>query len=170
MAGRVKVFCFKVWFSDMFMLIYIHSTYIFARAQKNFGLFRYTLIITQRSSTDCTDPTYIDQYPMLKIWYPVLFCLYLGSPIPHILAPWYRIVLPISWLPISIDVTFHLSTSSLLCNIQGLRYRQNNTGYHILRIGYERKPKSYSCVFLRHPVPPPVLFCESWSEWPIIYG
>ena len=34
------------------------------------------------------------------------------------------------------DLTFHLSASSLFCNIGEPRYRQNNTGHHILRIGY----------------------------------
>ena len=29
-----------------------------------------------------------------------------------------------------------LSTSSLLCNIGKLRFKQNNMGYQILRIGY----------------------------------
>ena len=33
------------------------------------------------------------------------------------------------------DITFHLSTTSLLSNIMEPRYRKNNAGYHILRIG-----------------------------------
>ena len=36
---------------------------------------------------------------------------------------------------IPFDITFHLSTTSLLGNIMEPRYRKNNTGYHILRIG-----------------------------------
>ena len=58
-----------------------------------------------------------------------------------------RIVLSISRLPgmtprtactqnIPMDVTFYLSTRHLLCNIEELRYRQNNRGYQLLRIGY----------------------------------
>ena len=55
-------------------------------------------------------------------------------------------VFPISWLPsiaqrtactqnVPIDTTFHLNTSSPLCNIGEPRWRQNNTKYWILKIG-----------------------------------
>ena len=40
---------------------------------------------------------------------------------------------------VPMDVTFQLSTSSLLCNIKELRYRQNNRGYQHLGIRYEAK-------------------------------
>ena len=57
------------------------------------------------------------------------------------------IVLPISRLPdiaqrticiknVPRNPTFHLSASSLLCNIGGRRYKQNNTAHYISRIGY----------------------------------
>ena len=38
---------------------------------------------------------------------------------------------------VPIYVTFHLTTSSLLCNIMEPRYRQNSTGFQILRIRYQ---------------------------------
>ena len=40
---------------------------------------------------------------------------------------------------VPMDVTFHLSTSSLLGNIEETRYRQNNTEHQLLRIGYSAK-------------------------------
>ena len=57
------------------------------------------------------------------------------------------IVLPISWLPDIAEMTactqmkgnirrYILSTSSPLFDIGEPRYRRNNTGYQILRIGY----------------------------------
>ena len=36
-----------------------------------------------------------------------------------------------------VDAIFYLSISSFLWNIMDLRHRKNNTGYHILRIGYQ---------------------------------
>ena len=79
-------------------------------------------------------------YPILSIGFQSIFDN-LDNLIPCI-------VLPISWLPdivwrtactqnVPMDVTFHLSTSSLLCNIWKPRYRQNNTGYPILSIGFQ---------------------------------
>ena len=61
-----------------------------------------------------------------------------------------HIVLSVSQLPdiaqrtactqnVPLDVTFYLSTSSLLCNIKQLRCRRNITEYQLLRIGYEAK-------------------------------
>ena len=38
---------------------------------------------------------------------------------------------------VPIDVTFDLSTSRNLCNIWEPRYRQNSTGFQILRIRYQ---------------------------------
>ena len=58
------------------------------------------------------------------------------------------IVLPIHWVPDIAETTactqmkddicrYILSTSSPLWNIRKPRYRQNNKGYQILRIGYQ---------------------------------
>ena len=57
------------------------------------------------------------------------------------------IVLPTFWLPdiaqrttctknVPRNPTFHFSASSFLCNIGGPRYKQNNTGHNVSRIGY----------------------------------
>ena len=81
----------------------------------------------------------ITRFPILRIVYYSIFD-YIHNLIPCI-------VLPISRLPdiaqgtactknVPRNPTFHLSASSLLCNIGGPSYRQNNTGHHISRIGY----------------------------------
>ena len=73
------------------------------------------------------------------------------------------IVLPISRLPniaqrtactqnVPINVTFHLSTNSLLCIIEEPSYRQNNKGYQILRKGYQYTFDHFDNLI-------PVLFC-----------
>ena len=79
--------------------------------------------------------------------------------------------MPISQLPniaqktactqnVPMNVTSHLSTNSLLCNIGEPRYRQNNTGYQILRIGYysifDYLDKLIPCIVLSISWPPDI--------------
>ena len=60
--------------------------------------------------------------------------------IPCIVLPVYRlpdIAQKTAYTQMKVDINrYILSASISLCDIGEPRYRQNNTGYHILRIGY----------------------------------